>query len=72
MDMSEVILNLVPKKKNRSKDLFCTRDQVVKLFIAILANWSGMVVYLFTDCCRGVSFAAILYVVTLAENRWKK
>jgi hypothetical protein len=39
--MSEVILNLVPlkkKKTQRSKNLCSTRDQVGKLFIAILVN----------------------------------
>jgi hypothetical protein len=49
-DMSEMILNLVPKEKaQRSKNLCSTRDLVTKLFIAILVIytlWGGAVEYL--------------------------
>jgi hypothetical protein len=44
MDMSEVILNFVPrKKKGGSKNLCSARDQVAKLFSAILVTrvWRG-------------------------------
>jgi hypothetical protein len=38
-DMCEVV-NPVPKKKQRSKNLCSTRDLVAKLFIAILVNYA--------------------------------
>jgi hypothetical protein len=38
MDMSEVILNLVPRKKGGSKNLCSARDNVAKLFSAILGT----------------------------------
>jgi hypothetical protein len=38
MDMSEMKLKLIKKKTQGGKNLCSTRDQVAKLFIAILAN----------------------------------
>jgi hypothetical protein len=38
--MSELILNAVPKKTQRCKNLCSTREQIVKLFIAILVNYA--------------------------------
>jgi hypothetical protein len=56
MVMNEVILNLVPRKKRGgSKNLCSTRDEVAKLFSAILGTrvwrgggipkYSGMIAY---------------------------
>jgi hypothetical protein len=86
MDMSEAILNLVPRKKRGgggSKNLCSTRDQVAKLFSAILGTrvwggvpkwqWYGSIpFYRLWYQIMLLAMAAILYLVTLAENRWQQ
>jgi hypothetical protein len=64
VDISEVTLNLVPKKKRvGSKNLCSTGDQVAKLFSAILGtrlggdlNGSGIVAYLIICLALGAYF----------------
>jgi hypothetical protein len=74
--MSEVILNLVPRKKGGSKNFCSTRDQVAKLFSAIVGTRLGRVPKMqwygtipFYPFSRRCIFLAMAAIVTLTENR---
>jgi hypothetical protein len=84
MDMSQVILNLVLRKKNgvRTSAVQEIGCKLILCYCYLRILWGGGVpkrqwdvsIPFYRLCCRRVplALAAILYLVTLAENRWQQ